>query len=223
MAPLDIHSQPVLDPPRRKGERTAERILDAAESLFASRGYAGTALRDVAGAVGLRTPSLYNHFESKDALYEAVIARGIGPALKALAEAVESRESQDANGLVKTLMALLAERPMLPQLIQHETLAGGEHLSPMLREWLEPIFARADQMVETGPAANRWQPEQFPLLVIAMYNIIVGYFTIAPIYKELNGRDLLSSEMLERQTRLFGELIVTIFGPTLSGEPRADG
>ena len=35
-------------PWRRKGEQTAERILDAAEALFAERGYAGTSLRDVA-------------------------------------------------------------------------------------------------------------------------------------------------------------------------------
>jgi len=198
--------------PRRKGAQTAERILDAAENLFAARGYAGTTLRDVASVVGLRTPSLYNHFASKDALYEAVLARGIGPVLRALVEAVESRRAPDADELVKTLMAQLAQRPKLPQLIQHESLAGGEHLSPMLREWIAPIFARADRMIETGPAANRWRPEQFPLLVIAMYNIVVGYFTIAPLYKEVNGRDLLSSKMLEEQTRLFGELVAVIFG-----------
>jgi len=59
--------------PRRKGEITAERILDAAEALFAEHGYAGTTLRDVAERVGIRIPSLYNHFESKDALYAAVL------------------------------------------------------------------------------------------------------------------------------------------------------
>ena len=50
----------------RKGKQTAERILDAAEELFAERGYAGTALRDVAAMVDLRTPSLYNHFPNKE-------------------------------------------------------------------------------------------------------------------------------------------------------------
>ncbi|MBW2725482.1 MAG: TetR/AcrR family transcriptional regulator [Deltaproteobacteria bacterium] len=223
MSPPDIRPQAGTGPRLRKGEQTAERILDAAENLFASRGYAGTTLRDVAEAVGLRTPSLYNHFESKDALYEAVLERGISPVLKALVEAVDSRQSHDAQALVDTLMAQLADRPKLPQLIQHESLAGGERLSPMLREWIAPIFARADQMIETGPAANRWQPEQFPLLVIAMYNIIVGYFTIAPLYKEVNGRDLLSSKMLEQQTRLFGELIVLIFGSSPTDEPGGQG
>ena len=65
--------------PRRKGEETAARILDAAEALFAERGYAGTTLRDVAAAVGIRNPSLYNHFPNKESLYAAVLERGIGP------------------------------------------------------------------------------------------------------------------------------------------------
>ena len=39
---------------------TVDRILDAAEGLFADRGYAGTAVRDIAAAVSLNPASLYN-------------------------------------------------------------------------------------------------------------------------------------------------------------------
>jgi len=214
-----------LPSPRRKGELTAERILDAAENLFAIHGYAGTTLRDVATAVGLRSPSLYNHFRSKEALYAAVLERGIGPLLATLSGAVEMgvrNAHRDPHLLVEKMMAQLAERPKLPRLIQHETLAGGEHLSPMLREWITPIFARADQMVETGPGASRWEAEQLPLLVIAMYNIVVGYFTIAPLYNQLNGKDLLAQEMVARQTRLFSQLVVTLLGPPAGAADRRD-
>jgi cytochrome P450 family 142 subfamily A polypeptide 1 len=211
--------------PRRKGEQTAERILDAAEDLFAGRGYAGTTMRDVSKAVGLRPPSLYNHFASKEALYAAVLERGISPALAALSEAVESGArdlQQDPDRLVEKMMAQLALRPKLPRLIQHEALCGGEHLSPMLREWIKPIFARADEMVEAGPAASRWGHDRLPLLVISMYNIVVGYFTIAPLYKELNGADLLTREMLEKQTRFFSELVMTLFGSPGAVQDRSD-
>ena len=54
---------------------TAERILDAAEDLFAEKGYSATSLGDVADRVGIRSPSLYNHFRNKEALYEAVLER----------------------------------------------------------------------------------------------------------------------------------------------------
>jgi AcrR family transcriptional regulator len=204
--------------PRRKGEITAERILDAAEALFAQRGFAGTTLRDVAEGVGIRIPSLYNHFPSKDALYAAVLERGIRPVLNALTAARQGEN--DPVELVAEMMRQLAVRPLLPRLIQHETLAGGERLSPALREWVEPLFSQADEMVASGPAADRWEPEQLPLLVIAMYNVVVGYFTVAPLYKELTGDDLLTPEVLERQTRLFGELVGFLFGPRSEPDPR---
>ena len=200
-------------PRRRKGELTAERILDAAEALFAERGYAGATLRDVATAVGVRTPSLYNHFPNKESLYAAVLERGISPVLDVLTEVVEARDrnDRDVRQIVERTMGLVGRRPELPRLIQHETLSGGRHLTPMLREWIQRTFARADQMVETSSAATRWEPDQFPLLVLAMYHVFAGYFAIAPVYKDLNGQDLLTEQALAKQTRFFGDLVAALF------------
>jgi TetR/AcrR family transcriptional regulator len=209
-------------PRRRKGERTAERILDAAEALFAERGYEGTTLRDVAERVGLRTPSLYNHFPNKESLYEAVLERGISPVLDVLSEVVEARErtDRDVRQVTERTMALVGRRPDLPRLIQHETLSGGRHLTPMLRAWIQRTFERAYQMVEASSGASRWEPDQFPLLVLAMYHVFVGYFAIAPVYKDLNDRDLLTEEALAEQTRFFGDLVAVLFEQESAGEDR---
>jgi DNA-binding transcriptional regulator YbjK len=51
--------------------QTRERILDVAEALFAERGFAGTSVRDIAASAGLTAASLYNHFDGKEALYDA--------------------------------------------------------------------------------------------------------------------------------------------------------
>src|SRR4051812_5035107 len=55
---------------------TKREILDAAWALSRGRGLAGWALRDVAEAVGMRAPSLYVYFASKNALYDAMFADG---------------------------------------------------------------------------------------------------------------------------------------------------
>ncbi|MGE0359481.1 MAG: TetR/AcrR family transcriptional regulator [Vicinamibacterales bacterium] len=60
-------------PPNSDGQRTRQAILDAALELFADKGYFGTRLRDVAGAVGVRESALYNYFPSKEALFEALL------------------------------------------------------------------------------------------------------------------------------------------------------
>jgi AcrR family transcriptional regulator len=213
--PAAAHPNVVLDDPRRtKGERTAERILDAAEALFAERGYAGTSLRDVATEVGLRTPSLYNHFPSKDSLYAAVLERGIRPVFEVLSEVVEARQGPARESeplLEERVMALVAKHPNVPRLIQHETLAGGRRLTPMLRAWIQPVFERAQEMVETTSVATRWQPDQYPLLVLAMYHVFVGYFSIASLYQDMTGRDLLAEQALAQQAKFFADLVDVLF------------
>ena len=221
--PAAAQPSSVLDAPRRsKGERTAERILDAAEALFAERGYAGTTLRDVATEVGLRTPSLYNHFPSKDSLYAAVLERGIRPVFEVMSEVVVARQGadRDLGGLVERVMTLVAQHPNVPRLIQHETLAGGRRLTPMLQAWIQPVFERAQEMVETSSAATSWQPDQFPLLVLAMYHVFVGYFTIASLYQEMNGQDLLAEEELVKQTRFYADLVEALFADESPAERR---
>jgi AcrR family transcriptional regulator len=201
------------DPRRRKGKQTAERILDAAEELFAERGYAGTALRDVAAMVGVRTPSLYNHFPNKESMYAAVLERGIRPVFEVLSEVVESRDEagMDTRQVVERAMALVAQHPNVPRLIQHETLVGGRRLTPMLQAWIRPVFERAQEMVEVSPAATRWSRDQIPLLVLAMYNVFAGYFTIAPLYRDMNDEDLLAERATTKQARFFADLVEVLF------------
>jgi AcrR family transcriptional regulator len=203
-----------LDAPslRRKGELTAERILDAAEALFAEHGYAGTTLRDVATRVELRIPSLYNHFPSKDALYAAVLERGIGPVLAILAEfGAQEAARRDPGAVIERVMARLQRHPNLPRLVLHETLSGGQRLTPMLREWIAPVFGRASEMVAISPGSSRWTPEQVPLLVLAMYHMMVGYFASVALWADLNGSDLLSPSMFAQQTGLLREIVTALF------------
>ncbi|WP_163508176.1 TetR/AcrR family transcriptional regulator [Fodinicola acaciae] len=61
----------------RRRRQTAAAILDAAERLFAERGYAKTTMSEVADHCDIAVGSLYTHFPSKDALHAAVIDRAI--------------------------------------------------------------------------------------------------------------------------------------------------
>src|SRR5262245_60939060 len=199
--------------PERRGEQTRERILDAAEALFADRGFEGAALRDVATRVGIRTPSLYNHFPSKEALYAAVLERGVEPVLALLSEIVQSPQARrpGSREVVERVMAVLARRPDLPRLVAHEALAGGEHLRPLLQKVVAPVLARAQEAVLSTPGAERWGRERAPLLVLAAYHMVVGHFAIAPFYRELSGQDVLEPEALDRQTRFLADVLDLLF------------
>jgi len=193
----------------RKGERTAGRILDTAELVFAEKGYAGTSLRDVANAAGLRIPSLYNHFASKEALYTAVLERGIRPILELLT-AESARRNSERERLVERVVEVLAQHPSVPRLVQHEVLAGGPHLAPMLDRWFRLAFREAETTIRALPGARRWGKEEIPLLVIALYHVVIGYFTLAPFYQAVIGTDLLADVAVRRQIRFLNELVAAL-------------
>ena len=56
-----------------KQEDTKQRILDKALELFSRDGYEAVSVGEIARAVGIRAPSLYNHFASKQAIFDAIV------------------------------------------------------------------------------------------------------------------------------------------------------
>lgn len=56
-----------------KLEDTKKKILDKALELFSQRGYDAVSVGEIAAAVGIKAPSLYNHFSGKQAIFEAIV------------------------------------------------------------------------------------------------------------------------------------------------------
>jgi AcrR family transcriptional regulator len=71
-----------------KAQVSRRLILEAAAALFRRKGYAEVSLREIAQAVNMKTGSLYYHFESKEALVEAILTLGTQGALAAARQAV---------------------------------------------------------------------------------------------------------------------------------------
>ncbi|WP_028936335.1 TetR/AcrR family transcriptional regulator [Pseudonocardia spinosispora] len=70
---------------------TSAAVLDTALSLFAERGYHGTALSQIAERLGVRTPSLYNHMRSKHELLLTIVDTTVTGVLADFRAATENR------------------------------------------------------------------------------------------------------------------------------------
>jgi AcrR family transcriptional regulator len=123
----------------RDPERSRRRILEAAEVVFAERGYRGASLQAVADAAGVSraTPSYF--FGSKEALYLQVLIRvheareeALRPAfapLRAWAAGEPDVGLADAMAAaIDGYFAMLDARPAFARLIGWEALEGGERL-----------------------------------------------------------------------------------------------
>jgi AcrR family transcriptional regulator len=71
---------------RRLARPAAEEILFVAARLFAGKGFGSTTTREIAHAAGLRQPSLFHYFPSKDAILAELLRRSLAPSIAFAAE-----------------------------------------------------------------------------------------------------------------------------------------
>ncbi len=190
-----------------KGARTRARILDAAEALFATRGFGGTSLREIAGRAGIREPGLYNYFASKRDLYAAVLDRAFGPLADAMqAHFGDPASADDVTALPAVMTDLLLEHPQMAALFHHALLGDPESEgNQLVQDWLERLFRQAIDGVESR-GARASDREELAIQTIAMFNLCTGYFTAQPIFGKLARGSVTDPDNVERQKRLLDRI-----------------
>jgi AcrR family transcriptional regulator len=106
-----------------------EQTLGAAHELFAQRGYAAVTMDEIAAAVGVTKPLLYNYFGNKERLYIACMERAGDALINTIAGAVgESANPGDALGAgVRAFFSFLDSDRAAWAVLFDETLPhGGE-------------------------------------------------------------------------------------------------
>jgi AcrR family transcriptional regulator len=133
-----------------------EEILDVATRLFAERGYEGTSMNDVAARVGMRKASLFYHFATKDALYEAVLDRLIDTLGAALRQAYEGvgTFAERLDAAADTTTVVLGTHPYAARLILREVMDWGPVLRGKLLESATAVLEGGAAFVRAGQEAG---------------------------------------------------------------------
>ena len=94
---------------------TRERLLDAARSVFASRGFRGASVEEIASEAGFSTGALYSNFDGKEDLFLVLMEREIAEHLREISDAVQARESvaERAAGGARRWMTMIEREPEL--------------------------------------------------------------------------------------------------------------
>jgi AcrR family transcriptional regulator len=166
----------------RRREATKAEILDAAWDLVGEQGLAALSLRDLAARVGMRAPSLYQYFDSKHAIYDAMFGQGAR-------EALEEVDINDGNGDTREMLRASAHKmfdfitsnPARSLLLFQRTIPGFEpspesyapavalieRLQTFLAEhgitdpdaqdtWTGLVAGLANQQLANDPGGTRW-------------------------------------------------------------------
>ncbi|MCK4866071.1 MAG: TetR/AcrR family transcriptional regulator [Gammaproteobacteria bacterium] len=132
---------------RRKEERPAE-ILAAALKTFSSKGFAATKLAEVAKEAGVSKGTLYLYFESKEALFKAVVSEFVLPQIARAEE-----QAQQNTGSIKLLMIKLLEQWQINVLetelsgITKMMIAEASNFPDLATFYLENVIQRTRRFV----------------------------------------------------------------------------
>ncbi len=205
-------------PAQEPAPPTRELILDAAERLFAARGVDGIAVRDLARELGITPSSLYNHFPSKQALYDAVIDRGLRPIVEAVASSWHPG-ALSAKGVAATLDQLLphlARHPHLAQLLQRAlSEESGSGMEVMMEPVMNSLYREGLGVIRKVAGRSGWSMAEVPHLAIALFGMIFGYYTHATALHRISrwGEDPLSPRALAVQRQFLEKAIYRLLGP----------
>src|SRR5262245_17110188 len=135
----------------RPGSRR-DQILETALQCFASAGFRGTTTREIASGVGITEAALYRHFESKEALYAAIIARkmeGPDPVAHLAAAAAAGDDEAVFGGLARRAIERVEADPAFIRILHFTALEGHSLAEPFfvsrvmrMREFLAEYIAR---------------------------------------------------------------------------------
>lgn len=148
---------------------TVERILDAAEQLFAEKGFAETSLRLITSKAGVNLAAVNYHFGSKKALIQAVFSRFLGPFCQSLERELDRRQGGgESAASLEDLLVLLVEQALAVKPRSGNDLAIFMRLLGLafsqsqghLRKYLEDLYGKVFRryMALVSEAAPRIPP-----------------------------------------------------------------
>ncbi len=143
----------------RGGDSRRNELLEAAAHRFATRGYEGTSIRDIANDVGMLPGSIYYHFKSKEELLVAVHEQGVQQVMEAVRTAVDKAGEDPWDRLTAAAIAHL------------EALLGENAFSPVVT----PQFTKSfDEPLRSTLIAQRDEYESYLVTLVRKLPVPTG-------------------------------------------------
>lgn len=170
---------------------TAERIRQAAVTMFAESGYEGVSLSEIAKAVGIKTPSIYAHYKSKEQLFlqlmEEVIAEERGHYF-ALLDAIRKKPVKDQAYRLFDFFTDLSHLTTGQAFLKRTILMPPRHLRDRLRQdflrYEHELTGGLRQVWEQGAAEGLFAPREEERMLAAFYAFVDGLLVENQLYEE---------------------------------------
>jgi TetR/AcrR family transcriptional regulator len=214
----------LADKPRvRDADRSRKAILDAAETLFAERGFEAVSLQEIGDAAGLSRGTPNYFFGSKEDLYVGVLERVFADREEATTRAFAPVrawcESERAGSLrrpltraIESYMSFLLARPAFVRLIVREELRGSDGLRRAQRE----ATAMRDALAAVRAVAGKRALRRFDVddAVLVLVSLTFSPLSQQSTFMSALGRDLTDAAVRRQHIRLVvGQMLQLLGAP----------
>jgi AcrR family transcriptional regulator len=183
-----------------------DKILDAAQELFAKRGFAGVGLSEIADAVGLGKSSLFHHFRSKAQLYAAVLLRILSELDTVLTRALAAggTPTERLDRWLETLIDALGDNPsysrlLLRSLFEDDELTGELDEERQANQALTRIMENIASLLREGMAKGELRAANIPHMLQSLIGMVIYHFASGDFGAELTRRPLFAPAEIRRR------------------------
>jgi AcrR family transcriptional regulator len=158
-----------------KGDRTRVQIEDAAIELFMEQGYHATSMRQIAERAELALGGIYNHFASKDEIFQAIIMdkHPYKRILPAILEAEGETTEEFLRNAVRITISELGQEPFFIKLMMIEIIEfDGKHGSAMIRKIAPKVLPVFERLVKSRKNLRLTNPA---MLMRVFMGMIISY------------------------------------------------
>lgn len=173
---------------RPAGLRTREAILEASRSLFLRQGYHATGMREIAHESGISLGAVYNHFQSKEEIFAAILAeRNV---YRAIVEGLSRARGDTAAELLASgfveVMAMLKGKSDFPVLLFIDFLEfRGSHIAKLVSEVVPEFLGFFQQVYQLGQNGGELRPVSPMLMARTFIGMIFSSFLIEDVLSSL--------------------------------------
>ncbi len=181
------------------------QIMEAAETLFAEKGFNGTSVRDISEKAGVNLAMISYYFGSKDKLFEALFKYRV-EATKVKIETIIGRADLSAIEKVNLLIDSYIEKIMGQQCF-HRVLVREQVLNNTITsKWILDMKKRNQELIgkliHEGQKKGEFRKNiDIPMMMTTMIGTAHNLVTQKHYYKELNNLQDLSEEEFEKLIR----------------------
>ncbi len=196
---------------RRSPDEVKQRILVAAEELFAEKGFSATTIREIAERANVNSAMIYYYFKDKKGLYRSVIDFSANETYRMLLKAFKGRRDpamQLKEFCIEYARAHYLNRDIV-KLIHREMLTNGEDPSGFSRIYFKKSMETVKEILERGVETGRFKKIDVDLAAATLFGLILFIFLTEPIVTSLKNLPSLDEAAVVSITESLTEIFLS--------------